>query len=64
MQTSQGSIQATSNPGTQAKLGLYWDTDFPQHILRWQENGMSFEIISTGDALRKEEMVEIANSIR
>jgi hypothetical protein len=64
LQTNQSSIQATSNPGTQAKLGLYWDADLPQHILRWQENGMSFEIISTGDALRKEELVEIANSIR
>lgn len=64
LQTSQSSVQATSNPGTQANLGLYWDADLPQHILRWQENGMSFEIISTGETLRKEELVNIANTLR
>ena len=64
LQTTQSSIQATSTPGTQTKLGLYWDADFPQYILRWQENGMSFEIINTDDVLKKEELVEIANTIR
>jgi hypothetical protein len=64
MQTSQSPTQAASNPGTQANLGLYWDADLPQNILRWQENGMSFEIISIGEAVKKVELVEIANSIR
>jgi hypothetical protein len=64
LQTGQSPTQAASNPGIQANLGLYWDADIPQRILRWQENGMSFEIISTGEALRKEDLVEIANSIR
>jgi hypothetical protein len=61
---NQVSIKETSLPGTQTDLGLYWDAGFPQHILRWQENGMAFEMIYTGDKIGKANMIEIANSIR
>ncbi len=61
---TQATIQETSLPGTQTNLGLYWDPDLPQHILRWQESGMAYEILCTGDTIGKEGLITIANSIR
>jgi len=63
-QDNQASIKETSLPGTQTNLGLYWDAGFPQHILRWQEGGMAFEMIYTGEKIGKAQMIEIANSIK
>jgi hypothetical protein len=64
LQSTQMVIQETSLPGTQANLGLYWDANLPQHILRWQENGMAYELICTSSAIGKEELIEIADNIR
>ncbi len=57
-------IKETSLPGTQADLGLYWDAGLPQQFLRWQENGMAYEIIYSGERIGKPGMIELANSIR
>jgi hypothetical protein len=64
MQTSQAPDKETSLPGTQDSLRLYWNAGVPQHFLRWQENGMAFEIIYMGEKIGKEGMIEIADSIR
>ena len=64
LQSGQATIQETSLPGTQTNLGLYWDASFPQHNLRWQENGMAFELLCTGETIGKTKMIEIADSIK
>jgi hypothetical protein len=64
LESSQPAIQETSFPGTEANLGLYWDASLPQHILRWQENGMAFELLCTGETIGKTKLIEIADSIQ
>jgi hypothetical protein len=61
-----GSSQAlqTAAPGTQVSLGITWDASLPQHILRWQENGMLYEILSSGEKLKKDDLLKIAESIK
>jgi hypothetical protein len=60
-------IQATAAPGTQISLGVYWDPTLPQHMLRWQEGNMLYEILSTrtayGVTIGKEELISLAESI-
>jgi hypothetical protein len=64
LQASQATFQEPSLPGTQANLGLYWDAGLPQHILRWQEGGMAYEIICSGEAIAKAELIKVADSIQ
>jgi hypothetical protein len=56
-------LQAAT-PGTQVSLGLVWDADLPQRILRWRAGGMQYEILIHGAALAKEELVQLAESLR
>lgn len=64
LQPTKPTIQDTSLPGTPTDLGLYWDPSLPQHMLRWQQNGMAFELLFTGESIGKTALIEIANNIQ
>lgn len=55
----------TSTPGAHLTIGVYWDTEYPQYTLRWQESGIVYEMIYIGDpSLEKKEILQIAESIK
>jgi hypothetical protein len=63
--TPGGSQQLqTATAGTQVSLGLVWDPDLPQRILRWRVGGMQYELLSSGLDLDKEELIQLAESAR
>ena len=65
---SGGWTIATPGPGegTQASTSnVSWDTQLNQHILRWQESGMIYKILSSGeDYLSAQELVSFAEILK
>ncbi len=62
---TQGALQ----PGTQVSLDINWDHELPQHILRWQENHVYYEILCTAGLgrkwrLGKDEILQIASYVK
>jgi len=61
VEPSSGQTLATGAPGAPIQVEALWDPDLPQRLLRWQEDGYVFEILSThGPALTQEELITIA----
>ena len=59
-----GPSLATATPGTQVGLDLSWDPDLPQQTLRWQQDGMLYELRFTGHPpLTLHELTQIAANI-
>ena len=63
-------VQINSVPGEYAEgvweltdNGPVWRDDPYLKTLRWQKNGMAYELIYMGDELGKEDLVEIAASM-
>jgi hypothetical protein len=59
----------TPRPGDQVNLDVTWDPSLPQHILRWEESGFLFEILTSAGLgrqidIEKEELIKIAESMR
>ena len=54
----------TAVPGTEVSLGVYWNPDLPQKILRWEEGGMMYELLSSGPLIGKDQLLSIAETIR
>ncbi len=59
----------TPQPGAKLSLDVTWDPALPQHILRWQEGGFLYEILTTAGLgreieLGKEELIKIAEFIQ
>ena len=49
----------------EADLQAIWDATLPQHTLRWQYNGIAYQLRSTGEhSLEKEELIALAQTIR
>jgi hypothetical protein len=64
--TSEGnSPMKTGVPGTQVSLEIFWDPDLPQQTLRWEREGIVYEIRFAGKSLlSKQALIEIAESIK
>lgn len=61
----EGSRIETAVPGTQVSLEAYWDPSLPQETLRWQEEGMVYEIRAAGAGRPNlDELLEMTGSIR
>jgi hypothetical protein len=45
-------------------LGVYWNPDLPQKMLRWEEGGMMYELLSSGPSIGKDKLLSIAETIR
>lgn len=55
---------ATATLGTQVSLDLSWDPDLPQQTLRWQADGMLYELRYAGTSpLTQTELTQIAANI-
>jgi hypothetical protein len=62
--TSEDQLDGLSAPpGTQVILGARWDAQLPQQILRWQRDGMLFEILLSGSSPDKEGLIHLAEII-
>jgi len=44
-------------------LNIYWDQNQSQRIMRWEENGVTYEILAIGQRLSKSILLEIAESL-
>jgi len=65
MEAESELLLATSSPGTQINLAAYWDVTLPQQILRWQEGGFLYEILTVGDSnLKKDDLIFLAESVK
>ena len=58
-----GEILATALPGTTVTLNAYWDNNLNRQTLRWQMDGIQFELISYGK-LDRLTMLSIATNMR
>jgi hypothetical protein len=55
----------TEEPGAQVNINIYWDPNLNQSTLRWQVNGMAYEIRSSGEnSPQKEELIAIAEQLQ
>jgi hypothetical protein len=55
----------TAIPRKEVKVGVLWDPELPQRILRWKEEDLLFEILLTGSHdLEKSDILKIAESIK
>ncbi len=41
-----------------------WDSDHPKHWLRWEENGLAYDITAFGEGLTMDEIIQIAESMQ
>ncbi len=56
---------ATSTPGAQLTIGVYWDPGYPQFTLRWQESGIVLDLTYIGNlSSEKATLLRIAESIK
>jgi hypothetical protein len=59
---------ATPSPGSEVQTtpgDVTWDSELHQHILRWQESGMIYEILSSGEGyLSDQELIRLAESLK
>jgi len=51
-------------PGEFVNNEFVWDPDYPKHRLRWEENGLKYEIKVNGEGVTMEEIVQIAESMQ
>ena len=58
-----GEILATALPGTTVTLNAYWDNSLTRQTLRWQQDGIQFELIAYGE-LDRQTMLSIAANMR
>lgn len=62
---STASPLEAADPGTAVSLGMEWDPELKQAILRWEENGFSFQIIASGlDEVDQRFMQSLANGLK
>jgi len=57
-------VLQTATPGTQVSLGIVWDPALPQQILRWQEDGVSYEILVSGESISRAALLDMAASLK
>jgi len=58
-------MPSTITPGSQATLSIFWDSTLPQSILRWEEDGILYELLSRGDEeIGKNDLIKLAESIK
>lgn len=55
--TPEHMVEITEN------INIYWDPNQSQRILRWEENGVTYEILAIGQSLSKSVLLEIAESL-
>jgi hypothetical protein len=63
MGPGEGQRLLTAVPGTEVSFGVYWNPDLPQKLLRWEEDGMMYELLSNGSSIGKDELLAIAEAI-
>ncbi len=51
-------------PGESVNLEYVWDPDYPKHQLRWEENGLAYDIKANGEGLTMEDIVHVAESMQ
>ena len=51
-------------PGEQVSSEYVWDPDHPKHWLRWEENGLAYDITALGEGLTMDEIIQIAESMQ
>ena len=51
-------------PGEYVNLELVWDPEHPEYQLRWEENGLAYDIKAIGDGLTMEDIVHVAESMQ
>ena len=44
-------------------INIYWDPNQSQRLMRWEENGVTYEILAIGQRLRKSILLEIAENL-
>ena len=55
----------TAVPNNDVDIGVVWDPELPQRILRWQEEDFIYEILLTGShSLVKSDLLIIAEQIK
>jgi hypothetical protein len=62
-------LPGTPQPGTQVSLDITWDPALPQHILRWQEGDVFYEILVSAALgrsldLGQEDLIHLSEFIR
>lgn len=57
-------VLQTAIPGTQVSLGIVWDPNLPQQILRWQDDGVAYEILASGKSFTKTALLDMAASLK
>ena len=61
--THDNSLQ-NEQPGEYMNLEYVWDPDYPRHQLRWEENGLKYDIEAIGEGLTMDEILYIAESMQ
>jgi hypothetical protein len=51
-------------PGEQVNNEYVWDPDHPKHWLRWEDNGVAYDITAIGEGLTMDEIIQIAESMQ
>ncbi len=61
--TQDNSLQH-KQPGEYVNNEYVWDPDYPKHRLRWEENGIAYDIKALGEGLTMDEILHIAESMQ
>ena len=65
MYSENENLYPSTSPDDEKNLGVLWDSNLPQRILRWREDNYIFELLVTGNhELEQSEIVKIAESIQ
>ena len=62
---STQTISATETPGSQTRIDAIWDNNLPQYTLRWQDEGIVYELRSIGaGSPSQSELISLANELK
>ena len=62
---STQTINNTLTPGSQTSISAVWDNDLPQYTLRWQDEGLIYELRTIGVSSPSQlELISLANELK
>lgn len=65
MYSENENLYPSTSPDDEINMGVLWDSNLPQRILRWKEDNFIFELLVTGNhELEQSDIVKIAESIQ
>jgi len=53
-----------AEPGETVTYESVWDPNAPEHRLRWEEDGIAYDILAQGEGLTMEDIILIAESMQ